>query len=288
MLFPVMKYSTALLLCVLARAAFCTSVAIIRTPTELFVAADSLSMKGSPKGSSAGPDICKIVQVGNTFLAFSGMADIDVSDAKLTSFHGFKLAKKAARTSGTMVERGAAFTAAASAIFKRAAGLMRMYQPGSYKAELLGHPQALAVVFFGMNPDKTPAYDVEQFGVSENSRGEIIIALNSDSCPGSVCSSKDDHLEIVGERDKAVSESNKPGFYTGQREYDVQHLVEIEASDEPQLVKGPIDVLRVSALATDWIKHKAQCPDIQSYSAPKTKQPRKKKACLGFRSWGKR
>jgi hypothetical protein len=194
------------------------------------VAADSATRRGSHETS----DFCKIQQAGTTFLAFSGNPDIAASvnnrpDPQL-SFRGFDLAKDAAKLPDTMAEKGTAFEKKAKTAFQRAVALMKQYNPEVCKQFVL-RPQALEVVFFGLNPDKVPALYVVGFSVSEDARGRVVVAPHNFACPGKDCDPRSPYIEILGVNDEAISAQKKPGFYTGRWENDVRRLIEIETID---------------------------------------------------------
>lgn len=242
-----------------------TTLALIRTPQGVFVAADSYRIEQG-KGSV----FCKIVQVNNSFIAFSGTPDIDVRENNKPrpdlSFHGFAIAKQAAHTQGTMIAKANSFVRLALDPFKHSVAVIKENAPQQYRAQFLGYPQALEVVFFGMNPDQIPAFDVVDFGVSEDAKGRIVVSPSFMACPSPTCSDSAIKLSILGVNEKAIVASKDPHFFTGDGATDVQRLVEIEAADRPDAVKAPIDVMQVTALGATWIHRKRQCKDVEPYT----------------------
>jgi hypothetical protein len=237
---------------------YASSVAVIRTPSAIYAAADSFSYNTSGQSAS---DLCKIIQVGNVFFATSGLEEFTFTNSAF-NFSPWEIARAAARFPGTMADKGARFTQLAYAPFLRSVRLIKLYNPTAYQTGILGR-NALAAIFFGLNPGNIPAYDTERFRVDDFGQGPVI-TLSKLTCPGKDCTISDDNIGMIGLNDLALKEAAKPGFLTKTDwAKDVEHLVEVEAAAYPNVVKPPIDVIRISASGAHWIHHKKECPAIQ-------------------------
>jgi len=148
--------------------------------------------------------------------------------------------------------------------FQRAVALNKQYAPATYKSRLLGHAQALQVVFFGINPDKVPAMAVVDFGVVENGHGDPYVTVTTTFCPGTSCNGREPFLMILGENKRAIEVSKQQGFPGSDFANAARSLIEAEIQDQPTLVKPPIDVLRLSLFGPMWVSKKPQCVDLNT------------------------
>lgn len=237
-----------MLLCVPACA---TTVAIIWTPTEIFVAADS-AVEGKPALK-----FCKIRQVENVLFAVEGVPEVDaITDGKADpskSFDVMPLAKRAATREGSVAKKALGFERDTKPLFQKLAIQQKHDAPEWYESHL--HQKgALQVVFFGIDADKRPAYAAVSFGIEDASPGGIpTITVERFLCPGKDCPS----LLILGEGQKAFELSKQQTFPDYVTE--VRSLVEAEVQDRPKMVKRPIDVLRLSIFGPIWVAVKPQC-----------------------------
>jgi hypothetical protein len=233
---------------------FGTTVVLIRTPTEIYAAADSFGTVGNTELK-----MCKITQAGNIFFALAGMYAAPPFD-----FYPSTFAVKAAQMGGTVAESGAAFSRLTEAPFRKTIVKIKKRAPHLYKAEYVHKEEALVALFFGFDPDGQPAFDAEYFSLSRSVDGKIIVTPSHHSCPGNDCVGKLS-LMIIGSADAALAAANKPGFLTkDDLANDAKKLVEVEIHARPESVRGPIDVLRVSKLSTDWAyPSQTGCPKIK-------------------------
>ncbi len=236
--------------------AVATTVALVRTSREIFVAADS-AVEGRREAN-----LCKIRRVGTTFFAVEGVVEINVvTGGKLDaakSFHVKPLAERAAKRPGTIAEKALRFEREAKAAFQKVVSQNRKDAPEGYKRYLSGRLQALQVIFFGIDPGNVPSYALIIFGVKDNPHGNPTITVESDFCPGKNCYEPDD-IRLLGESQKAIELTKQPGFPGSDLAGAVRHLVEAEILDKPELVKPPVDVLGLSVLGPNWVFVKPQC-----------------------------
>ena len=245
--------SLVVLFCVPAMA---TTVALIRTPQEIFVAADS-AVEGKREAV-----FCKIRQLDGIFFAVEGVAEINaVTEGKpdpAKSFHVKQIAEHAAKRPGTIAEKALRFEHEAQPAFQRVVTQNKNDAPEGYRRYLSGRPQALQVIFFGIDPDHVPAYALVTFGVKDNAHGEPTITVERRFCPGKDCYEPAD-ISILGESQKAMELTKQPGFPGSDLAGAVRRLVEAEIQDKPKLVKPPVDVVQISILGSRWISVKPQC-----------------------------
>lgn len=241
-----------------------TTVAIIWTPQEIVVAADSAVL--GEQGASS----CKIRQVGNTFFAFEGVAQVNATTNgkpnAAISFDVIPWAQRAAKKPGTIADKARDFEGPAKQAFQGVANRTKKNDPVGYKAFFLHPHPALQVIFFGKDPGKSPAYALISFDVWEDAHGEAIVTSERGFCPGKDCGNPD--TRILGEGKKADELSKRPGFSTLERTVAVRSLVEAEVQDKPRLVKPPIDVVRLSPLGT-MLFLKPRCDSLNEETAHK-------------------
>jgi len=251
---PMNSVIKAIALVLLCAPALATTIALIRTPSEIFVAADSAVM-GEREAK-----FCKIVQTENTFFAVEGVAEIDVrTNGKpdpAKTFHVKPFAERAAKRSGTIAEKALGFEHEILPIFQKVVAQNKKGAPAGYKRYLSGRPEALQVIFFGMDPGNVPAYALLTLGVKDNAIGDPTITVAKSFCPGKGCNTPND-LQILGEGKKAFELSKRQSF--SDYAVEVRNLVDAEIQDKPELVKPPIDVLELSVLGPNWVAVKSQC-----------------------------
>lgn len=253
----------ALILCVIP--AHATTVALIWTPQEIVVAADSAAL------GEAEPTFCKIRQVGNTFFAVEGMVDVfartNGKPDSANSFHVIPHAQLAAKMKGSVADKAIAFEREVTPVLQRIVTQAKKFGPDGYKAYLLHPHQALQVVFFGMNADKTPAYALISLGVQENANGNPIVqTVEKGFCPGQGCVNPD--TRILGEGEKAFELTKRPDYPGPDRAVAARNLIEAEVQDKPKLVRPPIDILRISILGPIWTDEKPQCVAVNGEEVP--------------------
>jgi len=236
--------------------AIATTVALIRTPREIFVAADS-AVEGQREAN-----FCKIEQAGKFFFAVEGVAEINVvtngKSDPAKSFHVKLLAERAATRPGTIAEIALRFEREAEPVFQKIVAQNKKDAPEGYKRYLSGRPEALQVIFFGIDPDKAPAYALIIFGVKDNADIPPTITVERRVCPGKDCYEPAD-ITLLGESRKAMELTKQAGFPGSDIAGAVRRLVEVEIQDRPELVKPPVDVLELSILGANWVSVKPQC-----------------------------
>ena len=236
--------------------AIATTVALIRTPREIFVAADS-AVQGQHEAN-----FCKIEQVGKNFFAVEGVAEINaLTNGKpdpAKSFHVKTRAERAAKRPGTIAEIALSFEHEAEPVFQKIVAQNKKDAPEGYKRHLSSRPEALQVLFFGIDPDKAPAYALIIFGVKDKAHGDPIVTVQRRFCPGKDCYEPAD-ITLLGESRKAMELTKQPGFPGLDIAGAVRELVQVEIQDRPKLVKPPIDVLELSILGANWVSVKSQC-----------------------------
>jgi hypothetical protein len=256
------RHLVLVLLCSLSATA--TTVVLVWTPRELFIAADSM-VKGDP-----GREFCKIRQVVDTFFAVEGAAEISaITNGKpdtANSFDVIPLAQRAAKVRGSMSDKARTFEHESKQVFRTFALHNKQNDPAGYRANIL-KSEAVQVVFFGLNPNKVPAYALVALNVQEDQHGVPMVTVDRAFCPDRTCYSPRD-LQLLGEARRANELSKEPGFDWSDPATAVRKLVEVERQDKPKLVGGPIDVLRLSAFGPTWVSVKPECAELVQLKKP--------------------
>jgi hypothetical protein len=251
-----------------------TTVVILTTRQEIVVAADS-AVQG--KGKLNRSTYCKILQAGDVFLATEGMAEIDIPGGnghESVSFIAMKVATRAVKIPGSIAYRVGKFENEANHSFQTAVARLKEVDPEAYGHWLRDKPQALQVAFIYLNADKLPAYTVLAFGVSEDKRGVPAVTVVTSSCPGKGCGEPLD-LQILGEWRKAAELSKRPGFPGSDLVTAARSLVQAEIKNNPKLVRGPIDLVRLSLLGRELSLKKQCTAQEQRINKGSTKQAKK-------------
>jgi len=263
-----MRASLVLLLCCVH--ALATTVVIIRTPHEIVIASDS-AVQGKDKRSSVS---CKIRQAGNIFIATEGMVDVDIGGGNGKSaigFHAMALAIEAAKHNDSVTDIAAEFQRQARSGFENVIAQVKEVDPAAYKHWILNAP-ALQIAFAGFTPDKLTAYTVLSFNVSENAHGGPIVSVVSGSCPGQGCFEPSD-VRFLGESRRARELSRRPGFPGPDPDLVsiARSLVQAEIDEKPDLVRPPIDSVRLS-ISGSQVSFKPGCTPMGGAAKPKKHQ----------------
>lgn len=257
----------ALMLLLVGRAAATTIVAV-KTPNEIVIGADSKVT--DTFGNAFANQACKIVQAGNLFFAYEGLA----RDRRT----GFDIAKIAAQSlqlkpNATAVEKVSIFTGfVTSQLFAELLSL-KQHDPETYREKIEGGQTFLKILVAGFEGNR-PLLFVRQFRAVSLSRGTIGVIVVPDDCL-SDCAGYP-VIRSLGETaaiDGLPEET--PGFWENGIVEGVRRLIETEIAARSEYVGPPVDILRIDKTGARWIQRKQACPDIRNSLAPSVQPPQR-------------
>jgi hypothetical protein len=234
-----------------------TTVAMIYSPTQIVIAADTLFIRTHYVGKSTRYPICKLRQAGNIFFASIGKM-VDNPD---TNFSLNNLGKRS-------ILQGKGVLASAQRLMKigekpirDTISWLRTHNPGFYNASLKGVTYPMEVVFAGFDSGQPVIADV-YFSVEEKG-ADITVTSHLKLCPSIACPDTNG-FSIRGHSDAFRRYMNSPGFSKASLVNNpveaVQTIIGMEAIDDPDDVGKPIDVVTITPKGhTCSVKGKCDC-----------------------------
>jgi len=229
-----------------------STVVVIRTPSEIYVGADS---KQVVYGDDTKRSTCKIRQVENLFFADTGL----IGDSA-GRFNVMETVTRAYRVSDSISSTVQAFEQMIVGPFITSLEEVKRDQPRYYLRYLQGRAN-FSIVFFGLEKDTLVVY-TRAFNATESANGTIKVDVQRQDCPDG-CSTGITYF-FLGEYEAidtfldANPHYSKNGLIPA-----ILKLIEIEIADKPDFVGYPIDIMRVDKKGAAWIQRKVECPDVK-------------------------
>jgi hypothetical protein len=230
-----------------------STVIVFRTDHEVLLGADSLMVEGGRRTF-----FCKIEQMQDTFVAMAGMSRAATNDPTV-QFDAMRIAREVVRA-GSIAAQGRRFKERAEKPFKRSVQVLYWYKRRVYDTQV-ANSDAFNIVFVGLDDGGQPAFSAVAFSVDTGPNGPIVTA-REDSCPGNACSPDGNTAKLYGVNKDAIAAYRRPGFATGDFVTDIRKMIRVQITATPDLVNGPINILRVSPLYTDWVQNEEHCPVV--------------------------
>lgn len=244
-----------------------TTIVAVKTQNEIVIGADSKVT--DTYGNAFSNQACKIIQAGNLFFAYEGLAR-----DKQT---GFDIAQIAARAlqlkpNAPISEKVSILTGfVASQLFDELPRL-KQHDPGTYREKVEGGQTFLKILIAGFEGN-TPLLFVRQFRAVPINRQTIGVSIVPDDClkdcaQGIVVKSLGETAAIDGLPEET------PGFWEGGIVEGVRRLIETEIAARSEYVGPPIDILRIDKTGAHWIQKKASCVNTSNRIQPEKTPPR--------------
>jgi hypothetical protein len=258
-----MKFCALIALILLSTARVpATTIVAVKTASEIVIGADSKVT--DTYGSAAANQACKIVQAGNLFFAYEGIA----RDRRT----GFDIAKIAAQAllfkpDATLSEKVSLLTGfVTDSLFVELSSL-KQHDPDTYREKVEGGQTFLKLLVAGFEGQQ-PLLFVRGFRAVPLSRQLIGVSVVPDDCLAD-CRDRV-AVRSLGETDAIDGlPEETPGFWTGGIAEGVRRLIETEIAARSEYVGLPIDILRIDSAGAEWIQKKANCPGIERRPAPR-------------------
>lgn len=247
--------TSLLLLVVAANSARATTIVVARSANEIVIGADSKVT--DTFGNDLNKRACKIVQVGNLFIAFEGL-EVD----RKTGFNVPEISTRALnfRPSGPMTEKTSILTGFLVSELLVELSHLKTQEPDTYFRKIEGGQLFLRLIVAGFEKGR-PLIFVRSFRALQYNPGQIGVAVIPDdcleNCQGTVVA------RYLGESDAIEGlPEETPDFWKAGLSAGVRRLIETEIAARSEYVGPPIDIVRINQNGAQWIQRKPECNDL--------------------------
>lgn len=247
----------------LASHAAATTIVAVKTPGEIVIGADSKVT--DTFGKAFANQACKIVQAGNLFYAYEGLARDRRTGFDIVKIVNQSLQLKPGAAASEKVSILTGFVT--SQLFAELLSL-KQHDPATYREKIEGGQTFLKILVAGFEGNR-PLLFVRQFRAVAFGRGIIGVMVVPDDCLADCAG--EIVIRSLGETaaiDGLPEET--PGFWTKGIVEGVRRLIETEIAARSEYVGPPVDILRIDKTGARWIQKKPSCPDIQRRGASPT------------------
>lgn len=246
-----------LLLALATSSARATTIVVARTPNEIVIGADSKVT--DTFGNDLIKHACKIVQVGNLFIAFEGL-EVD----RKTGFNVPEISTRALnfRASGPLTEKISLLTGFLVSALLIELSHLKTNEPETYFRKIEGGQLFLRLIVAGFEKGK-PLVFVRSFRALQYNPGQIGVAVIPDdcldNCEGAVVT------RFLGESDAIDGlPEETPDFWKAGLSEGVRRLIETEIAARSEYVGPPIDIVRITRSGAHWVQRKPECGEIKA------------------------
>jgi hypothetical protein len=231
-----------------------TTVMAVRTPTDIYLGADSKVRLVLPDGTVRYEQRCKIQQAGDIFFVSAGPYGRKASGLDVRS-----LLLDAERLGGTVAETVDRFERLYAIALARALTAVKNETPMVYESHFLN--KVISVFLFAIE-NETPRSFHRTF-THQSSEDSVTVTVEQRDCPPG-CTSAEHSVSAVGygETMKTFSPSV---FETHPPIQVIIELIEASIRAEPDLSGGPVDVIHINKDGAKWVQKKDECPEIEPY-----------------------
>jgi hypothetical protein len=240
-------------------------VAFVRTPTEIAVAADSLTVAADDPSNTR--TACKIFQIArsNLFIAEAGL-DPEAAGG----LNQIALVNRAHLSNKTIMATANAFAQMLTGPLVLELQRLKSDSEVDFARDFEGK-EVIAMILYGFEKGIPLVYQREFIAYTARD-GKISIRVDSMDCPGPLCPAAGVVGNVLSERNSergrmksgGISIDAADGAVPAVRRL-VQRQIGDQANNQDASVRGPIDILRVTRLRATWIDHKEQCAAIFPY-----------------------
>jgi tetratricopeptide (TPR) repeat protein len=246
---------------IFSQSALATSIFAVRNDNEIVIGGDSKGVQHTYEGGDIREtdprSACKIFRAGDLFVAIAGLSSLSINIAKVQGrpFDARKLIAQVVPLEGTIAKKANAIEKAIVNLFADSAEII---MPITETAKI---PPVVAIIVAGME-NESPKLVRIVFKAVRLSSGAIDIESKCFECPGD-CEANGTSWVSMG-FDKAIRK-----YLDGNRDFlintdlveDTRKLIEMEISENPSDVGGPIDILRITKKGHEWVHRKDMCVD---------------------------
>jgi hypothetical protein len=233
-------------------AAHATTIAGIRTPEQVAIAADSMGTARANRIETNQP-ACKIFSVNDTGFAVSGLTKAEPGD-----FDAVKLIAGILGRRNTLSESADDIADRLTSTLVSCLGQLKQANPSLYAKSLEGENGDITSILLAAHEGGRPVAIGMAFRGSEDPGGQIRIAANRVACPGDCPNGV--MFFLLGERvpiDRYIAEHGKDRLLPA--ESGAPLLVRLVIDAGSKRVGPPVDVLVVDRHGVSWTARKEGC-----------------------------
>lgn len=244
-----------------------TTIIAVKTEREIVIGADSKVT--DTFGSAFANPSCKIVQAGNLFFAYEGMAR-----NRRTGFDIVEIATRALllKPGASVSERVSILTGFVTSRLFTELPNVKQHDTATYREKIEGGQTFLNILVAGFENGQ-PLLFVRGFRAVVLGRRVVGVSVVPDDC---LADCRDEIVvKSLGETaaiDGLPEET--PGFWTSGVAAGVRRLIETEIAARSEYVGPPIDILRIDETGAEWIQKKPACAGLKP-RATSPRQPRR-------------
>lgn len=235
-----------------------TTIVVIRSPTQIVIAADSLYIELADTKHQIPIHGCKIFPLDNNFI-FASAGLNKASDTRLN------VNAVGIRVMNTKQDLSNGAKEIADRIRKPLlASLIHRHRDLSAAdyAKLIGNnTNVLSFVIAGVQ-NGIPTFVGADFAKINDAKGNPIgLSLHFLECPGDTCPLTKRSFTILGISEDVKPFINKPGFWSQKHDLvrDARNVVQTEIAARPDMVGPPIDVLTLDSKGRNWVAPYGKC-----------------------------
>lgn len=265
--------SSLFLLALTATSVRATTIVVARSATEIVIGADSKVT--DTFGNDLNKRACKILQVGNLFVAFEGLG-VD----RKTGFNVPEISKAALnfRASGPMTEKLGVLTGFLVSELLIELAHLKTNEPETYFRKIEGGQLFLRLIVAGFEKAR-PLVFVRSFRALQFNPGQIGVSVIPDdcldNCEGAVVT------RFLGESDAIDGlPEETPDFWKAGLSAGVRRLIEAEIAARSEYVGPPIDIVRISKSGAQWVERKPECAEINIRQKPLNSQSQTRRSVI--------
>jgi hypothetical protein len=234
-----------------------TTIVVARTKSEIVIGADSKVT--DTFGNDLNKRACKILPVGNLFVAFEGLR-ID----RKTGFNVEEISGAALNfnTSGPLAEKISILTGFLVSELLVELAHLKTNEPETYFRKIEGGQLFLRLIVAGFEKGR-PLVFVRSFRALHYNPGQIGVSVIPDdclnNCEGAVVT------RFLGESDAIDGlPEETPDFWKDGLSAGVRRLIETEIAARSEYVGPPIDIVRINKSGAHWVQRKPDCAEINN------------------------
>ncbi len=230
-----------------------TTIVAIRTPTDIYLGADSEVTGVRPDGTVYYELKCKIGQVGKIFFAGAGPYQYEPAGLNIRL-----LLIEAQRAGASLVQTIERFETLYADALTTTSRTAQKESPMVYKKYFLG---GHVYVYLFAFDNGIPRYFGRIFTI-QSSNDPVTVGIERLDCPPD-CPSTEPAILGIGYAD-AMKELSSAALKTRSPIQVITEAIEASIKEDPEHKSGgPIDILHLNKDGARWVQKKKQCAEIQ-------------------------
>jgi hypothetical protein len=230
-----------------------TTIVVVRTPSDIYLGADSKVTGVRPDGTVYYEAKCKIGQVGKIFFAGAGPYEYDPMGLNIRLL--LIEAQRPGDSVGQTVER---FETLYADALTRTSRTAQKESPMVYKKYFLN---GYVYLYFFAFEDGIPRY-FERIFTIQSSNDPVTVGIEQRDCPPG-CPGTEPMIHGIGYAD-VMDKVSSEVLKTRPPVEVITEVIEASIREDPDHRSGgPIDILHLNKDGARWVQKKKECPEIQ-------------------------